>query len=147
VLARDRFEVTGVPPGTPVAMTMKFKVSGWTFTDGCGGSGCCGILVATLRNGADTTQATFTGHAFLGRADFSGEVGLPITLLAGAPVNLEAQMWARRCPGGSHSVDATGVIVFEGPNPNAAVISCKGFGPQAVPVRRRDWGSLKAIYR
>jgi len=72
---------------------------------------------------------------------------LPVTFTAGTPVVLEAQMWARRCPGGAHTVDATGAIVFDGTDPNAAIVSCKGFGPQAVPVRHRSWGSLKAFYR
>jgi hypothetical protein len=147
IVARDRYDVTGVTPGTPVNVTLRFHVDGWTYTGGCSGSGCCGLLLATARSGPDTAQAVLIGHTFGGRMDFSGVVELPVTIVAGTPRDLEVEMWARRCAGGSHSVDATGLLVFEGTNPSASVFSCKGFGPKAVPVLRRRWGELKSIYR
>ena len=147
VVARDRFDVTGVPPGTPVTVLFKLSVAGFAYTDGCGGSGCCGQLVATLRNGADTSRAVFTGASFSGRGSFSGVVFLPVTLIAGTPRTLEVEMSARRCPGGAHTVDSTGDLEFDGPDPSAAVVSCKGFGPQAVPVLPASWGRIKLIYR
>jgi hypothetical protein len=147
VVARDRFEVTGFPAGTQVSVTLRLLVEGRTYTEGCAGTGCCGYLVATVRAGADTGAVTLVGHTFGGRADFSGAVEVPVMLVAGIPLDLEVEMFARRCPGGAHTVDATGRIVFDGTDEEAAVVSCKGFGPIAVPVRRRTWGELKTIYR
>ena len=147
VVARDRFDVTGVPPGTPVTVLLKLSVAGFAYTNGCSGSGCCGMLVATVRNGADTAQTVLTGNSFSGRGGFSGVVYLPVTLIAGTPHTLEVEMWARRCPGGAHTVDATGNLEFDGPDPHAAVVSCKGFGPEAVPVLPASWGRIKLIYR
>lgn len=145
--ASDRFDVTGVPLGTPVNLTMRLRIDGWAFTSGCGGSGCCGMLAATVRAGPDTAQAGFLGQTTNGRADFGGTVELPITLIAGTPRDLEIEMYARRCAGGAHTVDATGFVTFEGTDINAVVVSCKGFGPAAVPVQQRSWGQIKTIYR
>jgi hypothetical protein len=36
---------------------------------------------------------------------------------------------------------------FDVTDANAAIVSCNGFGPRPVPVRRRSWGEVKAIYR
>jgi hypothetical protein len=147
IVARDRFDVTGVPPGTHMSVTMRFLIDGWTYTDGCGATGWCGMLVAYVRAGADTAMVPLLGSTFSGRADFSGVAELPVTFVAGTPRTLEVEMYARRCPGGAHTVDATGRIVFDGTNGNAAVVSCNGFGPTPVPVRHRSWGEVKTIYR
>lgn len=147
IVARDRFEVTGVPSGTPVSVTLRLLIRGWTHTDGCGGGGCCGLLAATVRAGTDSASVTLHGNTFGGRADFDGAVEVPVTLIAGTPRDLEVEMFARRCPGGAHTVDATGHIVFDGTDKDAAVVSCKGFGPTTVPARWRSWGELKTIYR
>jgi len=147
ITARDRFDVTGVPPGTEVPVTLKFEVAGWAYTASCGGTGCCGTCTAIVRAWPDTAVVYMSGHTFGGRADFSGVVTVPVVLTAGVPRDIEVELYARRCPGGSHTVDATGQVVFEGTDPNAQVVSCKGFGPVAVPVQRRTWGSLKTMYR
>ncbi len=147
VVARDLFDVTGVPAGTPVNVNVKVWVQGWTYTTGCGGSGCCGQLVATARSGTDAMTTTMTGTSFVGRADFSGGVLVPIVIVAGTPREVEVEMFARRCPGGAHTVDATGQVFMEVANPLVTVVSCKGFGSSAVPVRLRSWGHLKAAYR
>jgi ferredoxin len=147
VTARDRFDVTGVPAGTPVSVLAVFEIAGWAYTTGCGGSGCCGTLAAAIRAGPDSAKDEFVGNTFSGSADFSGAVVVPLTLVAGTPRDIEFQMSGRRCPGGAHDVEATGTIRFIGDDPNAMVTSCKGFGPIAVPVRRSSWGRLKTLYR
>jgi hypothetical protein len=101
----------------------------------------------TVRAGTESVNTTLHGNTFSGRADFSGVVELPIVLTAGTPSEVEVQLYARRCPGGAHTVDAAGQVVFDGTDPNAQVVSCKGFGATPVPVLRRSWGSLKTIYR
>ena len=147
LVARDRFDVTGVPLGTAVSAQVSFVVDGWAFTDHCGGSGCCGTLTAIIRSGADSSEVGLVGVTFGGRSDFSGVVQIPVTLVAGTSLDIEVEMRARRCAGGSHTVDATGSLVFNGTTANAVVTSCKGFGPRSVPVRHSTWGGLKAIYR
>lgn len=147
ITARDGFDVIGVPAGTPVDVILAFVIEGSATTLGCGGGGCCGSLVATVRAGPDTANATFIGQTWSGTATFGGAVVLPVTLTAGTPRNLEVEMYARRCPGGSHTVEASGRIVFQGTNPDAYVVSCKGYGPKTIPVLRRSWGELKTIYR
>ena len=147
LVARDRYDVTGVPPGTPVPVTVHFDIVGFAHTEGCGGTGCGGELVATLRAGAASSQGTFFGYSFVGRGDFSGRVDLPVTLVAGVPVVLEFELWSRRVPGGSHTVDANGRVSFEGADPNATIVSCQGYGPRTVPVEGTSWGRLKRIYR
>lgn len=147
VVARDLIDVTGVPVGTPVSVNVKVWVEGWAYTTGCSGSGCCGRLVATVRSGADSMATEMIGHSFAGRGDFSGGVQVPIVIVAGTPRAVEVEMFARRCPGGSHTVDATGQVYFEVTNPSVTVTSCKGFGPTPVPALRWSWGHLKSSYR
>lgn len=147
VTARDAFDVAGVPAGTEVSVIVRFRVEGWAYTGGCGASGCCGYCRVAVRAGTDSATTSLIGHTFSGRADFSGEVDLPVVLTAGTPLELEVELYGRRCPGGAHSVDATGQVVFQGSDPNVIVVSCKGFGPAAVPVAHRSWGRLKTIHR
>lgn len=147
VTARDAFDVTGVPEGAEVNVVLSFVVEGWAYTGSCGASGCCGLCRVTVRAGADSATTTLIGHTFGGRADFRGGVALPVTLTAGTPRDLEVEILGRRCAGGAHSVDATGQVVIEGSDPNAFVVSCKGFGPTAVPAVRRTWGGLKTMHR
>lgn len=147
IVARDRFDVTGVPPGTAVPVTMRLVVDGWAYTPGCGATGCCGTLTAWIRTGTDTSLVSLFGQTFLGRADFSGAVEVPVTFIAGTPRELEIEMSARRCAGGNHTVDATGRVSFDGSDPDAKVASCKGYGPRSVPALRRSWGELKLLYR
>jgi hypothetical protein len=147
LVARDLIDVTGVPVGTPVSVNVKVSVQGWVYTTGCSGTGCCGALVATARSGTDSMATEMTGSSYVGRGDFSGGVLVPIVIVAGTPREVEVEMWARRCPGGAHTVDATGQVYFEVTNPSATVTSCKGFGSTTVPVLRRSWGQLKSSYR
>lgn len=147
ITARDRFDVLGPQAGTFVVVTMRVLVEGWTYTAGCGATGCCGFLNVTLRSASDTLSEGFSGQTFSGRADFGGIVEMPVILKAGTPRDLELELYARRCAGGAHTVDASVELVFEGTDPNAYVFSCKGYGPVSVPVERRSWGSLKTMYR
>lgn len=147
LIARDRFEVTGVPPGTMVSVTAKLLIEGWATTGSCGGTGCCGELDVFLKEGTDSSVVALYGQTFAGQADFSGSVSIDLNFFAGTPRDLEVKMVGHRCPGGSHTVDGTVRLVFIGSDPQAAVVSCKGFGPSAVPVRTRSWGEIKTLYR
>jgi hypothetical protein len=148
LFARDQFDVTGVPPGTQVSVMLRFEVEGSSFTPGCGGSSCCAGLYARARSDSDSTETWLVGSTFQGQRNFSGFVEVPVVLTAGSPRELEVSLDSHRCPGGDgFTVDATGRVSFVGTDERARVVSCKGFGPAAVPVHRRSWGQLKTTYR
>ena len=147
VVARDLIDVTGVPVGTPVSVNVRVLVQGWVYTTGCSGAGCCGTLVATARSGTDSMATQMGATSYVGRGDFSGAVLVPIVIVAGTPREVEVEMWSRRCPGGAHTVDATGQVTFEVINPSVTVTSCKGFGSTTLPVHRWSWGRIKLSYR
>ena len=147
LLARDRYDVTGVPPGTQVQANLQLRIEGWAYTAGCGGAGCCAYMIASLRAGQDSVGTILSGQTWGGRADFRGVVEFPVTLTAGTPLDILVEMRARRCPGGSHTLDATGRIVFVGTDERAGIVSCKGFSQATVPTRPTSWGRLKSIYR
>ena len=52
-IAREAYDVTGVAPGTPVALTAELVADGAASTPGCGASGCGGTFGASIRHGAD----------------------------------------------------------------------------------------------
>lgn len=147
VWARDAFDVRGVPAGTPVVLTAEFVVDGAVFTDGCGGTGCGGVVGAGLRRGADSTVVEHPTHLFSGRADYHDVLQLPLTIVAGSPETIEYQIWGHRTPGGNHGAEGTGLIRFQGLPPGAVVVSCKGYGQSPTPVRPTTWGRLKSVYR
>jgi hypothetical protein len=149
MIVRDSYDVTGVPPGTPVSLVVAVPVSGEIYdSGGCGGSGCSGHFLASIRRGAEYTRYTFDSPALFNgaRISFSDVVQLPFTIVAGQPETLEFEFWARRSPGGSHGTIASGTIQFAGLSVGQSVISCQGYaGP--TPVHRSSWGALKSHYR
>jgi hypothetical protein len=147
VWARDAFDVTGVPSGTAVLLTAEFVVDGAVWTDGCGGTGCGGVMGARLRRGADSAVVEHPTHLFSGRADYRDVLQLPLTIVAGSPETIEYQVWGHRTPGGNHGAEGTGLIRFQGLPPGAVVVSCKGYGQTPTLVRHTTWGRLKSVYR
>lgn len=142
----ERFDVTGVPPGTPVTALIQFRLDGWAQYD-CGGSGCGVALVGTLTVGPDSVSAN---------ASFSGprriylplvtSLTIPVTFHAGTPVRAEFFLGYESAPGADlteASVAASyGVI---GLPPGVRAIAC--YGADVTPVRKATWGELKSIYR
>lgn len=145
--AFDDFDITGVPPGTPVNVLARLVVDGAIWTDGCGGSGCSGMYRVTFFHGADSIEVLHSDHMFTGRTDHHDEVLLPVTITAGQPERLEIRAYGRRNPGGAHQSEAACLLSFTGLDEGVGVTSCKGFAGTVVPARASTWGRLKAIYR
>lgn len=145
--AFDDFDVTGVPPGTPVSVIARLTVDGAVWTDGCGGSGCSGMYQVTLLHGADSLVVLHSDHLFTGRLDHHDEIELPLTITAGQPERLEVRAFGRRNPGGAHQSEANCLLSFTGLAQGVGVTSCKGFAGTTVAARPSSWGRLKAIHR
>jgi len=150
MVVRDAYDVTGVPAGTPVSLTVEVPVNGEIYDSGsCGGSGCGGSFLAVIHHGSDSTSYLFSSPPlyFGAHVAFSGLVSLPLTIVAGQPETLGFEFWARRSLGGSHGAEADGVIRFTGLSEGQSVISCQGFAGQITPTHRASWGALKTLYR
>ena len=146
-IARDAYDVIGVPSGTPVSLTVEFALDGSVWTPGCGGAGCSGTLAGYLRHGGRTDEGVYSIHLFQGSAEVHDVLRLPLTIVAGQPQAVEFELRGYRNPGGSHGSEGTGTIRFTGLPPGARVVSCQGFAGQATPVRSATWGRVKTIYR
>jgi len=144
---RDAFDVTGVPPGTPVTLTAQLTVDCFVSTTGCGGSGCSGTVIDSLEHGADVDSQVHAVHLFIGREDFHDVLSIPVTIVAGTPEVIRCKIEGYRNPGGSHDSGGSGSIQFVGLPPGVSVISCQGYSSQPTPARKRTWGSLKVTYR
>jgi hypothetical protein len=143
----DDFDVTGVPPGTPVQLFAHLTVDGAVWTPGCGGSGCGGRYSVDLIHGNDSLGVYHSDALFNGRRDHHDEIQLPVTIVAGQPERIRIHAHGARNPGGSHLSEALSVLTFTGLDAGVGVTSCKGFADGTVPVRATTWGRMKVIYR
>jgi hypothetical protein len=148
VTASDRYDVVGVPAGSRVVVVAELSVEGAIIGLGCGGSGCWGTLGFRLASGASAVESYITRNLFAeGREPVEGGLVLPVTIVAGQPVTIERQLWARRAAGGNHGAEGIGRLRFSGLPEGARVVSCQGFGDLSVSTLRRSWGGLKSAYR
>jgi len=141
----ERFDVVGLPPGTPVDATLEFRLEGWS-ENTCGGSGCGVELQATLTMGLSSAAAN-ADQAGPGnsRRDLATTLSLPIHLVAGSPVEAQFLLRYATGPGGSAEGEVTGWYGVSGLPPGVAAIACPG--ANVTPVQRASWGSLKLRYR
>lgn len=145
----DAYDVVGVPPGTPVQVTVELASRGEIYdAGGCGGSGCGGTYAASIRNEAEVVEdaAAFTLYAGA-RAPFQFTISLPLTIVAGKPEEIRFRLQAQRAPGGSHGEIGESRFRFAVSDARASVVSCYGHVGTAVPSRPTSWGGLKATYR
>jgi len=149
VIATDAYDVIGVAPGTPVALTALLDVSGLLTSPGCGGSGCGGWFQASITQGPANAslQQTFADAFAGGDVDVSQTLALPITITAGMPVTLQFEEAVFIPAGGNAGGSGHGTIRFAGLPGGVAVVSCRGYGVAATPARASSWGRLKAVYR
>ncbi len=145
--AADLYDVQGVAPGTPVALTVQLVVDDAVISMGCGGTGCSGTVGATIQHGADIQRVEHTPLLFTGRDDYHDVLLLPVTIVAGTPERIDFTAYGHRNPGGNHASEAYGTFTFLGLPAGASVTSCQGYAPLATPARPSTWGRLKAIYR
>jgi len=138
VYVEDDFSLYGLPPGTPVALTvhlagdLEMSAGGFYNTN----------TTASLRDAlghevvGSLTPTTFPRHY---------DVSLPVAAIAGQPFRLHFELsgYALNIAGGGD-----GVFSFTGVPPGAAVTSCQGYvSDLSVPVTARTWGALKRFYR
>jgi hypothetical protein len=149
VRALDTYDVNGVAPGTPVALTVELAVDSRVWDGGsCGGSGCSGTFGVDLQHGAVLDERVHSPNLFGGaQALYHDVLSIPVTIVAGQPEQILYKLWGFRPAGGSHGAEGTAAIRFLALQPGISVVSCQGFGGQVVPVRTSSWGSLKVRYR
>ena len=147
VQTSDAFDVVGVPAGTPVALTAMLAVDGSVSTAGCGGSGCGGVFIDSLKSGAVADSRSHAIGVFNGSVPFHDDLSIPITIVAGAPVQIDIRFVGFRTPGGNHESQGTGHPSFTGMPAGVNVISCQGFNAGVTPTQRSSWGRVKILYR
>jgi hypothetical protein len=145
VRVSERFDVSGVPVGTPVNATLVYQFNGWT-EQGCGASGCGVLCYGTLVHGADSVSvdANQMGPGY-GRVDKTGTVTLPLTVIAGSPVEATLVLTYHTFFGGGGDAQATGVYGISGLPPGVRAVACPG--ADVTPVRQSTWGAVKTTYR
>jgi hypothetical protein len=139
----DAFDLSGVSPGLPVDGVLELHLDGFA-DQNCGGSGCGVEFTVVLRAGADSVAADLSGQ-FFGRRDLPSSLSLPVTLVAGSPLQVECLAVYSTGPGGSASAQVAGVYGVSGLPPGVRAISCAG--ADATGARDMTWGSLKLRYR
>jgi hypothetical protein len=148
VVARDLFDVTGVPPGTKVVLVVELVAMGTVSSPGCGGSGCHGVLEGTITAGGESAFEQAIGTVFApGVVPVAVAPRLAVTLVAGTPTPIEVELRGRRTPGGNHRVEATGSYRWLGLPAGTGIVSCRGFTGAPTPVQSTaSWGRVKAAY-
>jgi hypothetical protein len=148
-IATDDFDVTGVAPGTPVAVIAEFEVDGYVSSPGCGGSGCGGYFQASLTQGANSNaqQVTLPNPFAGGQVNLTQTLTLPVTITAGSPLTIAFELAVFVPAGGNAGGSGNGTIRFSGLPPGANVVSCQGFGSATTPARSTSWGRLKTHHR
>jgi len=148
VRANDQYQITGLPPGTPVSFFVELEVSGFISPSLCGADGFLSAAFMTGVPGAPSAGAQYACDATctcFGVATLSTVIRLPLTKNAGA---LFALGYFVSANGVFSNTTLHGQFRFSGLPASAAVVSCQGFvqtGP--VAAQRVSWGALKQHYR
>jgi hypothetical protein len=146
IRARDRFDVTGVPAGTPVALVVELAAQGTIATIGCGGSNCWGYLGVRIVHGAAQASDVAQENIFSGPPrPVEAVAQLPVVIVAGQPETIELELYAI----GAAEFRETGLATFRflGLPPGASIVSCHGYVDAPTPARAVSWGRVKAVYR
>jgi hypothetical protein len=141
----ERFDVSGVPPGTPVNALVTFSLDGFA-ESGCGGSGCGIFFDWWLATATDsvTASASITGPGIVHRT-LPPLLTLPVTMVSGTPFEVSFRA-CFRTPGGSAArAEGVGIYAITGLPAGVRAVTCEG--TNATPVRRATWGGVKATYR
>lgn len=134
----DRFDVTGVPHGTPVTVNLEFRPFGQATS--CTGHGCGAEFTGVVRAGADSLVGDASGEGG-GTRVLPPLLSLPVTLIAGSPAEVQFYLVFATGPAGGGTVDAGATWGCVGLPPGARVISCSG--GDVTPSRTGSWGALK----
>jgi hypothetical protein len=148
ILARDFFDVTGVPAGTAVDVVAELVADGVIRPNGCGGSGCSAGATASIASEGAYQEDVEGGPSFAPPTiPIHLETQLPLTIVAGTPRLIEFKLQGGRAAGGSHDVEAAGVYRFVNVPAGVTVVSCRGLAASPTPALPASWGKVKAAYR
>ena len=148
VVARDLYDISGVPAGTPVLVTVELAARGMVSSPGCGGAGCHGVLTGAIAAEGERVEQVAIGTVFQpGQVPVEVAPRQVVRLVAGAPTLIAFELRGRRTPGGNHRVEAGGTFRFLGLPPGASIVSCQGFTGSPTPTASASWGRVKASYR
>lgn len=142
----ERFDVTGVPLGTPVSATLVYRLDGLT-VNRCGGTGCGVWFGGRLVCGDDSTSANadYPGPCGYCEVPLAATLTLPVTVFAGTPIEAAFTMDYRTTWSGVSDAYGTGTYGISGLPPGVRAIACPG--ADVTPTRRSTWGGLKVLYR
>jgi hypothetical protein len=142
----ETFDVVGVPPGTPVAAEIEFRLDG-SSSQNCGGSGCGVRYGGTLAVGPDSVAADATQSGpGSGTRTLAATLHLPVVFVTGTPVRAEFFLEYGSGPGAEGAQgEGTGVYRVTGLPPGVRAVACPD--GDVTPVRRKSWGALKTLYR
>lgn len=142
----ERFDVTGVPPGTPVVATLVYRLDG-AVTNNCGGGGCGVYYEGTLACGADSVSAdaNLPGPCDSCNEYLAATLTLPVTVVAGVPFEAAFTLGYHTSFVGWGDAQGVGFYGVVGLPPGVRAIACTGVG--VTPVRRSTWGAVKTMYR
>lgn len=141
----ERFDVSGVPIGTPVPATIVFALDAEVLNR-CGGGGCGAYFIATLASGADSViaDASLPGPCDCTKT-LSTTLELPVTITAGTPVEAAFRMLYHTSHVAWGRVSAVGFYGVTGLPSGVRAMACRG--ADLTPVRRTTWGQVKSAYR
>ena len=143
----ERFDITGVPAGTPVDATLEWRLDGWS-TQSCGGAGCGLRFEGTLSTGGNSTtaDANHQGPGYGRTLPLATTLSLPVHFVAGTPIEAQFFLDFGCGPGaGGVHVEGRGTYAVSGLPPEVHAVTCPG--TDVTPARRPTWGSLKVRYR
>ena len=141
----ERFDVAGVPTGTPVSATLVYRLDGRT-ESGCGGSTCGLTYVGRLICGTDSVSADASiGQPGSVTRMLATTLMLPVTIVAGSPLEAAFTLLYSAGAGGGGDAQGVGTYGIAGLPPGVRAVNC--YGADVTPVRRSTWGGVKATYR
>jgi len=139
----ERFDVIGVPPGTPMNALLTLDLDGFA-ESACGGSGC-GIRfqwwIATATDSIGVNAGAFGPGTF--HFALPSKLTLPVAIIAGIPLEVSFRAHLFTPSGSAASAQGVGIYGISGLPPGVHAVTCDG----ATPVRRSTWGGVKAVYR
>lgn len=142
----ESLDIVGLPPGTPVAAVLEFRLDGQSGQT-CGGSGCGLTFEGLLVAGADSVGAD-ASHMGPGNATrtLAATLSLPVTFVAGTPLLAGFVLRYSTGPGGGGAhAEGAGVYRVSGLPPGVRAVACPG--GDVTPARTGSWGALKAHAR
>jgi hypothetical protein len=142
----ERFDITGVPQGTPVNATLVYRLDG-SVLNNCGGGGCGVYYGGTLAFGADSVSADadLPGPCDNCSNNLATTLTLPVTFVAGTPLEAAFTLGYHTSFVGWGDAQGAGSYGVVGLPPGVRAIVCPS--GDVTPVRRSTWGAVKTMYR